>query len=42
MNLEDATCCGIVVCNTPDGPTESTAEHTVAMLLNLAAREAGQ
>jgi D-3-phosphoglycerate dehydrogenase len=38
VNLEDATRCGIVVCNTPDGPTESTAEHTVAMLLNLAKR----
>ena len=38
VNLEDATAHGIVVCNTPDGPTESTAEHTVAMLLNLAKR----
>ncbi|MCC9076372.1 hydroxyacid dehydrogenase [Litorilinea aerophila] len=38
INLDDATVCGIVVCNTPDGPTESTAEHTVAMLLNLAKR----
>jgi D-3-phosphoglycerate dehydrogenase len=38
VNLEDATQHGIVVCNTPDGPTESTAEHTVALLLNLAKR----
>jgi D-3-phosphoglycerate dehydrogenase len=38
VNLEDATAHGIVVCNTPDGPTESTAEHTVALLLNLAKR----
>lgn len=38
INLEDATAHGVVVCNTPDGPTESTAEHTVAMLLNLAKR----
>ncbi len=38
VNLEDATRHGVVVCNTPDGPTESTAEHTVAMLLNLAKR----
>jgi D-3-phosphoglycerate dehydrogenase len=38
INLEDATAHGIVVGNTPDGPTESTAEHTVAMLLNLAKR----
>jgi D-3-phosphoglycerate dehydrogenase len=38
VNLEDATAHGVVVCNTPDGPTESTAEHTVAILLNLAKR----
>ncbi len=38
VNLEDATAHGIVVCNTPDGPTESTAEHAVAMLLSLAKR----
>ncbi len=38
VNLEDATAHGIVVCNTPDGPTESTAEHTVAILMNLAKR----
>ena len=36
VNLADATQRGIVVTNTPDGPTESTAEHTVAMLLGLA------
>jgi D-3-phosphoglycerate dehydrogenase len=36
--VEDATARGIVVTNTPDGPTESTAEHTVAMLLALAKR----
>ena len=36
VNLADATERGIVVTNTPDGPTESTAEHTVAMLLALA------
>lgn len=38
VDLEDATARGIVVTNTPDGPTESTAEHTVAMLLALAKR----
>lgn len=38
VNLADATARGIVVTNTPDGPTESTAEHTVAMLLALAKR----
>ena len=24
---------GVVFCNTPDGPTESTAEHAVALLM---------
>jgi D-3-phosphoglycerate dehydrogenase len=38
VNLADATERGVVVCNTPDGPTESTAEHAVAMLLGLAKR----
>jgi D-3-phosphoglycerate dehydrogenase len=38
INLDDATERGIVVCNTPDGPTESTAEHAVAMLLAIAKR----
>jgi D-3-phosphoglycerate dehydrogenase / 2-oxoglutarate reductase len=38
VNLADATERGVVVCNTPDGPTESTAEHAVAMLLALAKR----
>jgi D-3-phosphoglycerate dehydrogenase len=38
VDLAAATERGIVVCNTPDGPTTSTAEHTVAMLLALAKR----
>ena len=38
VNLEDATAYGVAACNTPDGPTASTAEHTVALLLNLAKR----
>lgn len=38
VDIAAATDRGIVVCNTPDGPTESTAEHTVAMLLALAKR----
>lgn len=38
VDIAAATRRGIVVCNTPDGPTESTAEHTVAMLLALAKR----
>lgn len=29
---------GVVFCNTPDGPTESTAEHAVALLLAAAKR----
>lgn len=38
VDLAAATARGVVVTNTPDGPTESTAEHTVAMLLALAKR----
>lgn len=35
VDLDAATERGILVINTPDGPTESTAEHAVALLLNL-------
>ena len=35
IDLDAATQRGILVINTPDGPTESTAEHAVALLLNL-------
>jgi D-3-phosphoglycerate dehydrogenase len=38
VNLADATERGILVIHTPDGPTESTAEHAVALLLALAKR----
>jgi len=38
LDLDAATARGIVCVHTPDGPTESTAEHTVAMLLGLAKR----
>lgn len=38
VDIEAATKRGILVCNTPDAPTESTAEHTVALLLSLAKR----
>lgn len=38
VDLAAATARGILVTNTPDGPSESTAEHTVAMLLALAKR----
>jgi D-3-phosphoglycerate dehydrogenase / 2-oxoglutarate reductase len=35
IDLDAATQRGIQVVNSPDGPTESTAEHAVALLLNL-------
>jgi D-3-phosphoglycerate dehydrogenase / 2-oxoglutarate reductase len=35
IDLDAATQRGIMVINSPDGPTESTAEHTIALLLNL-------
>ena len=35
IDLDAATLRGIQVVNTPDGPTESTAEHAIALLLNL-------
>lgn len=38
VDVDAATARGVLVVNTPDGPTESTAEHTVAMLLALAKR----
>lgn len=36
IDVEDATRKGIWVVNSPDGNTEATAEHTVAMMLSLA------
>lgn len=38
IDLAAATERGILVVNTPDGPTESTAEHAIALLLSLAKR----
>ncbi len=38
VDIPAATERGILVVNTPDAPTESTAEHTVALLLALAKR----
>jgi phosphoglycerate dehydrogenase-like enzyme len=38
VDLDAATARGIAVCTTPDGPTVSTAEHTVALLLAAAKR----
>ncbi len=35
IDLDAATERGIMVVNAPDGPTESTAEHAVALMLNL-------
>ena len=36
VDLDAATRHHVVFCNTPDGPTESTAEHTVALMLAVA------
>lgn len=36
IDLEEATKRGVLVTNTPDGPTVSTAEHTVALLFTVA------
>ena len=35
IDLDAATMRGIMVVNAPDGPTESTAEHAIALMLNL-------
>jgi len=35
IDLDAATLRGILVINSPDGPTESTAEHTIALMLAL-------
>jgi D-3-phosphoglycerate dehydrogenase / 2-oxoglutarate reductase len=36
ISIPDATARGIAVCNTPDGPTISTAEHAVTLMLAVA------
>ena len=38
VDLAAATRRGILVANTPDGPTESTAEHAIALILSLCKR----
>jgi D-3-phosphoglycerate dehydrogenase len=38
VNLQDATERGILVVNTPDAPTEGTAEHAVGLMLAIAKR----
>ncbi len=35
IDLDAASARGIMVLNTPEGPTESTAEHAIALMLNL-------
>jgi phosphoglycerate dehydrogenase-like enzyme len=36
VDLDEATRRGVLVANTPDGPTVSTAEHTMALLFTVA------
>ena len=36
VDLDEATRRGVIVTNTPDGPTTSTAEHTVALMMAVA------
>ncbi len=36
VDVPMATARGIAVCNTPDGPTISTAEHTITLMMNVA------
>ena len=38
IDVEAASARGILVCNTPDAPSESTAEHAVALLMAVAKR----
>jgi phosphoglycerate dehydrogenase-like enzyme len=38
VNVKACSARGVLTANTPDGPTESTAEHAVALLLALAKR----
>ncbi|MCW1968530.1 MAG: hydroxyacid dehydrogenase [Anaerolineae bacterium] len=38
ITISDASARGVLVMNTPDAPTESTAEHTVALMMAIAKR----
>ena len=38
IDVAAATARGIAVCNTPDGPTTATAEHTVALVMSASKR----
>lgn len=35
LDLEDASSFGIAACNTPDGPSTSTAEHAIALIYGI-------
>lgn len=41
IDLGAATARGVAVCNTPDAPTISTAEHTITLMLSVAKRVGG-
>ena len=38
VDVEAATARGVAVCNAPDGPTVSTAEHAITLMLMIAKR----
>ena len=38
IDVDAASARGILVCNTPDAPSESTAEHAIALLMSIAKR----
>jgi D-3-phosphoglycerate dehydrogenase / 2-oxoglutarate reductase len=42
VNVADAHAAGIVVCNAPDAPTVSTAEHTIALMMAVGRGVASQ
>ena len=42
VDVAAATARGIAVCNTPDGPTVSTAEHAVTLMLMVAKKREGR
>jgi len=39
--VDEATARGIAICNVPNGPTTSTAEHTIALMLAVAKQLSG-
>ena len=42
IDVDAASARGILVCNTPDAPTESTAEHAIALLMACSAGDCGR